>query len=755
MTRLAELVARAPISAVDRAADVLHKRRIDELVDAGGDVAAAAAYRLERVDTRPIDLPLTAVVACVVVRNEADRLPALLMHHRQLGVQRFFVVDNESTDDTQRVLAGEADVHVWSSTMPFEAANFGAAWFDVILRAHARGHWVVIVDADELLWYPDWERRSLPEVCAELDAHGHRALGAAFLDMYADTPVAHTRMPRGVSPLDTCRYFDRRWYHSITKGGGPFRNQPSLHGGVRRRVFGGRRDDYCLNKVPVLRFDLDAVLVGGQHATNLALAPTRGAVLHFKFDERLARYAQVELQRGQRTGHAGEYHAYVEALALRSELTLFDAAESIELTGGAQLVELGVMGRVEDLDHASMRAQAYTRLAETKAASAGRRRAIAYLWRAADASPTSVGPLLRIAQKSCDVDGGAETAGAIDEAIARDPDNLSLLEIRARSAATREASECEPSGEHWVAAVRALAPFRERGGVVFDACVDATFGWADPLRYERRVHTTPWVGCVHGVPRPPTHLATFARHGLAALWESPELLRSLEHCRGLFTFSEHAGNWLRAHTDLPVSVVPPPFEAPEARFDLERFIQAPERELVQLGWWMTRLNSICDLPVAAGNALGLRKFRAAPAERHRMALALARAERAHDGWGETWPLLATTDVGGLTPSGRAHVLRSAVIFADLYDANADPVVVDCIASTTPILVNRHPAVVEHLGPDYPLYFDSLNEAATKVIDSDTIEAAHRHLCTDEVRRRATPDVLLRAICDSDVFAGLT
>ena len=121
------------------------------------------------VDTRAIDLPTTAVVACIVVRNEADRLPALLAHHRQLGVQRFFVVDNESTDDTLRMLVDEADVHVWSSSMPFQAANFGAAWFEVILRAHAPGHWVVIVDADELLWYPEWESRSLPEFCAALE----------------------------------------------------------------------------------------------------------------------------------------------------------------------------------------------------------------------------------------------------------------------------------------------------------------------------------------------------------------------------------------------------------------------------------------------------------------------------------------------------------------------------------------------------------------------------------------------------------
>ena len=661
---------------------------------------------LERVDTRAMDFSPTAVVACVVVRNEADRLPALLAHHRRLGVERFFVVDNDSTDDTWPMLAGEPDVHVWSSVMPFRDANYGAAWFDPILRAHARAHWVVIVDADELLWYPEWENRSLPELCAELDAQGHRAFGAAFLDMYADVPVAHTRVARGASPLDVCRYFDRRWFHTMAKGGGPFGNQVVHHGGVRRRVFGGRRGDYCLDKVPLLRFDVDTVLVGGQHATNLALAPTRGAVLHFKFDERLARDAQCELARGQRVAHESEYHAYVEALALQPELTLFDSSESIELIGSAQLVELGIMGPLEDLDHLGTRAEALVRLAEAKYAKGDRRRALAYLWRAADALPTSISPLLRVAQLSREVDDDAEATRALEEATARQPDDLSLLEIAQRSV-----------------------------GALLDGSVDATFGWPDPFGFARRVHTTPWVGCVHGVPRPPAHLAPFARHGLAALWETPELQRSLEHCRGLVTFSEHAADWLRAHTDLPVSVVLRPFDPPPSTFDFDGFARGPDRQLVQLGWWMTRVNAICDLPVAAGNPLGLRKVRAAPAAHHRMAVALARAERAHDGWGDSAPLLATTDVGALTPADRAHLLRSAVVFADLYDANADPVVLDCIASTTPILVSRNPAVVEYLGADYPLYFDSLEDAAAKVVDLDTIESAHRHLC--DVRERAT------------------
>lgn len=782
LTVLAELVARMPNNAVHADSDVLHKRYIDELFAAGGAPAARSAYQLERVDARPIDLPAAAVVACLVVRNEADRLPALVTHHRGLGVERFFVVDNGSTDDTMRALLDQTDVHVWSSEMPFQAANFGAAWFEVILREHAQGHWVVIVDADELLWYPDWESRSLPELCAELDARGNRAFGAALLDMYARLPVAETRLTRGTAPLEVCDNFDRRWFHTMTKEAGPFENQVGLFGGVRRRVFGGRRWDYCLNKVPLLRYDLDTVLVGGQHATNLTLAPTRGAVLHFKLDERLARYAQLELERGQRAAHASEYHAYVEILALRPQLTLYDSSESIRLEDSGQLVELGVMGPIPDVDDLGTRAEAFLRLAETKYATGDEVRALGYLRRAADALPTSITPLLRIAQLSSELDEGEAACRALDEAADRNPGDLSLLELCDRSELPGPLSECEavPAGApapvppatiaagrldltarevgdrraRWATALRALGPLHASGGVLFDECVDATFGWVDPLRSTRRVHVTPWVGCVHGVPAPPAHLVPFARHGLPALWRTPELQRSLEHCRGLFTFTERAGDWLRDHTSIPVSVVPRPFDAPRAQFDFERFARGSERQLVQLGWWMTRLNAICDLPIVIGNALGVSKIRGVPAAHHRMAVGLARADRERDGWSAPGAILATTDAGALAPADRVRVFETAVVFADLYDANADPVVAECIGSATPVLVNRHPAVVEYLGREYPLYFDSLDDAAAKVVDLDVIESAHQRLCSDEVRLRATPAAFMSAIRDSDVYAGL-
>jgi hypothetical protein len=169
---------------------------------------------------------------------------------------------------------------------------------------------------------------------------------------------------------------------------------------------------------------------------------------------------------------------------------------------------------------------------------------------------------------------------------------------------------------------------------------------------------------------------------------------------------------------------------------------------------MTRLNAICDLSVPAESGLRMRKVRGVPAAHHRMAVALARAEREYEGWSSSEAIGETTEAGALSPEDRTRIFATGVLFAYLYDANADPVVLECIGSATPILVNRHPGAVQYLGPEYPLYFESLEDAARKILDIDAIESAHRHLCADEVRHRVTPDAFLSAIHESAVYAGL-
>lgn len=690
-----------------------------------------AAASLQRMDHHPMDHSADSVVACVVLRNEVDRLHGLLEHHRRLGVERFFVVDNGSTDGTIEVLLEQSDVRLWTSELPFRDADYGARWFAAILREHAPTNWVVIVDADELLWYDNCETRPIADLCAELDQGGHRGMCGVLLDLYPTGPLADTLLPADRSPVEVARWFDRRWCHGMGANSSPYLNQIGLFGGVRRRLFGGNGWDYCLSKVPLLRFGPDTVLVGGQHWSNMPLGPERAAVLHFKLDARLVDLAWSELERGQRATHAREYHAYAEALALHPDLAAFDPRESVEFTGSDSLRELGVIGPIEDPEQSRTRIGALMTQAEVRLAAGDRQRGLALLERAADIQFTGVAAVLRVAAMHRAAGDHASAAAAFDEACARRPDDLQLLAVAAEDIDRRPI---------WADAIDALVTARGLELLV-DHDVESHFSCTDTFGFGRPVHDSAWIGFTAAVAAPTEGLEPFAQYSLPRLWEAPEFLQSLDTCRALFTFTDHAAAWMRTRTEVPVFVVAHPVAADVETFGLAQFLAAGAVTVVQPGHWLTNLNAICDLPMPESP---LRKIRCVSRERLALATALARAQRELSEYRiDPVALRATTDLGGLDDGAINELLLGAVVLADLLDANADPLLLHCIARSTPVLAPRIPGVIEQLGADYPFLFDSLADAAALAIDRDAATAAHEHLL--ELRATRTTDAFLASV----------
>jgi hypothetical protein len=56
-----------------------------------------------------------------------------------------------------------------------------------------------------------------------------------------------------------------------------------------------------------------------------------------------------------------------------------------------------------------------------------------------------------------------------------------------------------------------------------------------------------------------------------------------------------------------------------------------------------------------------------------------------------------------------NVLQESIVIVEYMDCSASTTLVECIACNVPMVVNRHPAVVEYLGADYPLFYDSHEE----------------------------------------------
>lgn len=92
---------------------------------------------------------------------------------------------------------------------------------------------------------------------------------------------------------------------------------------------------------------------------------------------------------------------------------------------------------------------------------------------------------------------------------------------------------------------------------------------------------------------------------------------------------------------------------------------------------------------------------------------------------------STGSLSHLTNEMYDSELTKNIVFINLVDASAVNTVIECICRATPIIVNKHPAVVEMLGCRYPLYFPdgldlpSMNEAVNKLLaNTDNIRKAN-------------------------------
>ena len=338
---------------------------------------------------------------------------------------------------------------------------------------------------------------------------------------------------------------------------------------------------------------------------------------------------------------------------------------------------------------------------------------------------------------------------------------------------------CHRSG--WNLAVEALRPLHHSRGVLFDGFLEDNFAWQHwqegvrPPRELKRLgayatsellitseergitpYREPWVGILHNPQGMPAWF--MFEHSPQTIFAKDIWKRSVELCLGLFSFSEYHAAWLREQTGRPVSVLAFPTEIPERQFRFDEFLANPCKQVVQIGWWLRRLNAIYQLPLARGNPLGYRKVRLVPyvffgsdrcldrlMARERQACGL----RIDDRYAEN-----TVDVRHLPDDQYDELLSRNIAFLHLYDASANNAVAECIARATPVLVNPLPAVVESLGPGYPFYFETLEEAAQKALDLDLVERSHRYLKTCEARQKLGAGCFLKSFAESGVYRSL-
>lgn len=157
--------------------------------------------------------PFHEMCVCTMLRNQARFLKEWIMYHSHVGVQRWFLYDNNSEDDTDEVID-------WLNYHNYNVSRHDWPWIKsqesgfahCALRARRRCKWVGFIDVDEFLHFPS--NATLHDVLQNYT----EPVGEIRTNCYNFGPSGLTRAPsKGVTVGYTCRMGAHERHKSIVR----------------------------------------------------------------------------------------------------------------------------------------------------------------------------------------------------------------------------------------------------------------------------------------------------------------------------------------------------------------------------------------------------------------------------------------------------------------------------------------------------------------------------------------------------------
>lgn len=276
-------------------------------------------------------------------RNELHRLPFFLNYYRNLGIDHFFIIDNDSDDGSIEFLKRQDDVSIWYTKASYKESNFGMYWCNFLLTKYGTGKWCVTCDPDEFLVYPNIETRNLNELTNWMDSIKQNSLFCVMLDCYSDTDIDKTYIKDG-NVFRSCQYFDR---FNFTQRYNAKLGNVWVQGGVRMRKHFKLNPSKApaQNKVPLIKWEKSYEYLSSMHHTNTPSLNcsvykdnryVSGAIFHFKYVSEFKTKVEEEMKRKEHYDGGIEYKSYHE----KGYESLYDPFWSLQYKDSQQLLEL-------------------------------------------------------------------------------------------------------------------------------------------------------------------------------------------------------------------------------------------------------------------------------------------------------------------------------------------------------------------------------------------------------------------------------
>ena len=305
----------------------------------------------------------------------------------------------------------------------------------------------------------------------------------------------------------------------------------------------------------------------------------------------------------------------------------------------------------------------------------------------------------------------------------------------------------------WDYVVHNLSEFNNPNGVYFDGFIENAFSWRKNQYIDDGIipYEEPWIGFLHNPPNMPLWFSDNNSYPQTLIHDE-YFKESLNSCKGLYVLSNYYKKFLKHYLPhIPINVLYHPTEIPDLKFNFDKFYKNKNKSVVNIGWWLRKLNSIFLLDGGQ-----YQKIRLMPNNKCKdTILRLTNIER------DLYNIILSKKqiesvkiIDHLDNNDYDVLLSQNIVFLDLYDTSANNAVIECIARGTPLLVNRHPATIEYLGEEYPFYFDSLKEANEKLNNIDLIRDTHKYLMTFDKRKQITIEYFKQQFKISEIYQSL-
>ena len=233
-------------------------------------------------------------------------------------------------------------------------------------------------------------------------------------------------------------------------------------------------------------------------------------------------------------------------------------------------------------------------------------------------------------------------------------------------------------------------------------------------RYNSIIIDKPWIGILH-YPEFTKDMNITSYESLPYILQSITLQESFKNCKAIITLSEHLKKYILDNLaeykyNIPIKVLYHPTDFNCKKFSLVDYSNNDNKKIIQLGFWMRNMKTIYCIKTDKFTKYWL------PGGKYWIDMFKSMYKESEEYMNDESVNIKMY----LSNSEYDDILSNNICLVDVYNSSANNSVLECIARNTPLLVNKHPAIIEYLNEDYPLYYENIDELNT-IINSDNFD----------------------------------